>query len=37
MLINSYEYLRSYMVSNNQGGGRLAASSSNAGSSLDSL
>jgi len=25
------------MVSNNQGGGRLAASSSNAGSSLDSL
>ena len=37
MLINRYDYLRSYMVSNNQGGGRLAASSSNAGSSLDSL
>lgn len=37
MLINRYEYLRSYMVSNNQGGGRLATSSSNAGSSLDSL
>jgi hypothetical protein len=37
MLINRYDYLRSYMVSNNQGGGRLASSSSNAGSSLDSL
>jgi len=37
MLINRFEYLRSYMVSNNQGSGRFAASSSNAGSSLDSL
>jgi len=37
MLINRYDYLRSYMVSNNQGGGRISASSSNAGSSLDSL
>jgi len=37
MLINRFEYLRSYMISSNQGGGRVASSSSNTGSSLDSL
>jgi hypothetical protein len=37
MLINRYDYLRSYMITNNTGGSRLVGSSSNAGSSLDSL
>lgn len=37
ILINRFYYLRSSMVSNNQGGGRIATSSSNVGSSLDAL
>ena len=37
MLINRYDYLRSSMILSNQGGGRIGASTSNVGSSLDSL